>query len=149
MIKMSWFMLCLIFGILAFCGCISLSQSSAKFQLALPIDCQLGKDCFIFHYVDVEPDEREIDVNCGRQTYNNHKGTDFGIANLKIMEKGVNVLAVAAGEVKRVRDGIIDKLVVNEEEILQVEGQECGNGIVIAHGLGWETQYCHLKQGSV
>ncbi len=28
-------------------------------------------------------------------------------------------------------------------------GQECGNGVVIAHDGGWETQYCHLARGSV
>ena len=109
MIKKYGFILCFILGILTFFGCVELSQSRSNFQIALPIDCQLGKDCFIFHYVDVEPDEREIDVNCGRQTYDNHKGTDFGIPNLKVMEKGVKVLAVAPGEVKRVRDGVIDQ----------------------------------------
>lgn len=147
--KKSWFIVCLLLGLLTFFGCVQLSQSRSSFQLALPIDCQLGKDCFIFHYVDVEPDEREIDVNCGRQTYNNHKGTDFGIPNLNVMEKGVKVLAVAPGEVKRVRDGVSDKLVVNQTDVNEVEGQECGNGMVIDHGNGWETQYCHLKQGSV
>jgi pyruvate/2-oxoglutarate dehydrogenase complex dihydrolipoamide acyltransferase (E2) component len=30
-----------------------------------------------------------------------------------------------------------------------VAGQECGNGVVIDHGDGWETQYCHVARGSV
>src|SRR5690606_24678759 len=25
----------------------------------------------------------------------------------------------------------------------------CGNGMVIGHGNGWETQYCHLAKGSL
>jgi len=25
----------------------------------------------------------------------------------------------------------------------------CGNGVVVEHGGGWETQYCHLRKGSV
>ena len=30
-----------------------------------------------------------------------------------------------------------------------IEGRNCGNAVVIAHGQGWETQYCHLRKGSV
>ena len=30
-----------------------------------------------------------------------------------------------------------------------VKNIECGNGIVIDHGNGWEAQYCHLRNGSV
>ncbi len=26
---------------------------------------------------------------------------------------------------------------------------DCGNGLVIDHGDGWQTQYCQRKQGSV
>jgi hypothetical protein len=27
--------------------------------------------------------------------------------------------------------------------------RECGNGVLIDHGGGWETQYCHLRSGSI
>ncbi len=27
--------------------------------------------------------------------------------------------------------------------------RECGNGVVIAHAGGWETQYCHMAQGGL
>lgn len=31
----------------------------------------------------------------------------------------------------------------------EINGRDCGNGVVIAHGDGWETQYCHMREGSV
>lgn len=165
-ISRHWLIVCLILSILTFFGCISFlkanlnqdesikpqlsaNQPLSSFHISLPIDCKLGESCFIFHYVDIEPNLEAIDFNCGRQTYNDHTGTDFGITNLKEMEKGVSVIAVASGKVKRIRDGIIDKLVVDQSDKNAVTNRECGNGVVIDHGQGWETQYCHLKQGSV
>ena len=134
-------------------GCASFlnSQDSPNsfLNLGIPIQCNLGEDCFIMHYVDREPTTEAIDFGCGRQTYDGHKGTDFGISDLAVMTKGVPVLASEKGTILRVRDGVPDALVDTVEERKAVAGQECGNGIVIDHGEGWETQYCHLRQGSI
>jgi murein DD-endopeptidase MepM/ murein hydrolase activator NlpD len=115
----------------------------------LPIDCKLGQDCYIMHYVDRDPSPGVVDFGCGHQTYDQHDGTDFAIANEKVMAKGVAVVAIAPGKVLRVRDGVRDRRVEDETTKKEVEGTECGNGMVIDHGNGWEAQYCHLRQGSV
>ena len=95
-----------------------------------------------------------VDFGCGRQTYDGHKGTDFAIPDEQAMARGVNVLAAQGGTVLRVRDGVVDRRIQTEADKKTVEGTECGNGVVIDHssipnGAGWETQYCHLRQGSV
>jgi murein DD-endopeptidase MepM/ murein hydrolase activator NlpD len=48
----------------------------------------------------------------------------------------------------RVRDGTPD-ISVRVLGRAQVEGSECGNGAVIAHADGLETQYCHMESGSL
>ena len=64
------------------------------------------------------------------------------------MEAGVAVLAAAAGRVRAARDGVADAS-VREAGKESVENRECGNGVVLEHGGGWETQYCHLRRGSL
>lgn len=124
-----------------------IAVSSPNFRI--PLDCNLDQDCYIMHYVDLDPSPKAIDFGCGRQTYDTHSGTDFGIANLQVMEQGIPVQAIATGMVLRVRDGVKDKLVQNQEDKEATNDQECGNGIVIEHENGWESQYCHLKQNSI
>jgi hypothetical protein len=65
-----------------------------------------------------------------------------------MMREGVPVLASAAGRVLRIRDGVPD-LSVRERGEAAVGQEQCGNGVVIGHANGWETQYCHLRSGSV
>jgi hypothetical protein len=65
------------------------------------------------------------------------------------MEQGMTVLAAASGIVRRVRDGVEDRALTDEASRKLVAGRECGNGVLIEHDAGWETQYCHMKRGSL
>ncbi|WP_224825295.1 M23 family metallopeptidase [Cognatishimia sp. MH4019] len=121
---------------------------ASDFSLQLPIDCTLGENCYIQQFVDHDPNASASDFACGPLTYDTHKGTDFALDDLSIMKAGVDVLAAAAGRVVATRDGMED-LLYTAERAAEIDGRDCGNGLVIDHGSGWRTQYCHLKQGSV
>jgi len=127
------------------------SEDERPISLSIPIDCQLGDDCFVLLYPDVDPSPGIRDSGCGQQTYDTHKGTDFAVPSLADLDRGVNVLAAAEGTVLRLRDGVPDRRLRTAAEIeaIAAQGIECGNGIVIDHGDGWTGQYCHLERGSV
>lgn len=117
-------------------------------RFALPLDCTLGESCFIQNYVDTDPGPAARDFTCGGLTYDGHKGTDFALPSFAAMAAGVTVRAAAPGVVRATRDGMPDTgLDGTPAEVL--EGKDCGNGVVIDHGGGWESQYCHLMEGSV
>lgn len=129
--------------------CASASQSLAEAPLfKLPIDCALGENCFIQNYVDTDPTEGHRDFSCGGLSYDGHKGTDVRLATRADMERGFNVLASADGIVVAIRDGMAD-IASNAPNAPELEGRDCGNGLVINHGDGWETQYCHMQRGSL
>ncbi len=117
-------------------------------KLSLPIACDVGKNCWLVNFVDLDSGPGRGDYRCGQQTYNGHKGVDIAIRDLAAMEKGVRVVASAPGVVKGVRDGMPDRI-PDDKFRRQFRHLHCGNGLVIAHGGGWETQYCHLRRGSV
>lgn len=118
------------------------------FSLAQPIDCTLGDTCYIQNYVDTDPTGAAADFLCGSLTYDTHKGTDFGLPSLAAMTAGVNVLAAADGTVRGIRNDMPDIIYTHDLDA-EINGRDCGNGLVLSHGDGWETQYCHLKEGSV
>lgn len=125
------------------------ADAAAKDPLfALPIDCTLGKTCFIQNFVDVDPTGAHLDHQCGPLSYDGHKGTDIRLITLSDMEDGVDVLAAAPGTVRATRDGMAD-IAANAPNAPDLGGKDCGNGLVIDHGGGWETQYCHMKNGSL
>jgi murein DD-endopeptidase MepM/ murein hydrolase activator NlpD len=114
----------------------------------LPLACAPGNDCWIANQVDVDPGPEALDYTCGGFTYQGHNGVDFAVRDLAEMTKGVAVLAAAAGTVAALRDGMPDANVRARGEA-SVKGRECGNGVRLAHDGGWETQYCHLRRGSL
>jgi hypothetical protein len=117
-------------------------------RLSWPIDCKLGQTCAIQNYVDDDPGPAALDYDCRHRTYPEHKGVDIRLNSMALERQGVNVLAAAPGRVLRVRDGVMDRS-IRDEPAGAVAGIECGNGVVIAHADGWETQYCHMRQGSL
>jgi len=122
------------------------AQESPSF--GLPIACTIGKDCWVQNYFDHDPGKGAVDFTCGHLTYDTHNGTDIRVADYAAMRKGVPVLAAAPGVVLRLRDGMAD---VNVRDIgrAALAGRDAGNSVVIGHGDGWETQYAHMRKGSI
>ncbi len=94
--------------------------------------------------VDRDPGSGYRAFDCGPQSYDGHTGTDIRVADFEAMAGGVAVLAAADGTVRALRDGMPDGGIATAPE-----GQGCGNGVALTHPNGWETQYCHLLQGSI
>lgn len=116
--------------------------------LELPLACRPGTDCWAVLFPDLDPGPGARDWMCGARTYDGHQGTDIAIPDLAAMRRGVPVLAAAPGVVAAVRDGMPD-IRVDEIDRRRIAGRECGNGVLVDHGDGFETQYCHLRRGSV
>lgn len=121
---------------------LALATPAGAFELQWPVACVLGETCHIQHYVDRDPSPGTADFTCGTLTYDGHDGTDIALPNRAAMAAGVSVTAAAPGTVLGTRDGIADF-------VPPISGKECGNGVIVDDGAGWQTQYCHLKQGSV
>lgn len=114
-----------------------------------PVGCAIGATCFIQQYADWDEGPGARDYRCGGAVYDGHDGTDFRLPDKSVEAAGVAVLAAAAGTVLRVRDGEADFAAGTFDPQDVPPDRECGNGLVIDHGGGWETQYCHLRRGSV
>ncbi|MEM7271364.1 MAG: M23 family metallopeptidase [Pseudomonadota bacterium] len=117
---------------------LALAGPAAALELSAPLDCP---HCYIQSYVDRDPGPGAADYTCGALSYDGHKGTDFRTATIAEMRRGVPIIAAAPGVVVGVRN--------DQPEGVSIPGQECGNGVVIAHDGGFETQYCHLAPGSI
>jgi murein DD-endopeptidase MepM/ murein hydrolase activator NlpD len=116
--------------------------------LDLPLQCALGTTCAIQQYVDHDPSPAARDYQCGTLSYDGHNGTDFRLPTLAAQRAGVNVLAAANGVVARVRDQMQD-VSIAASGVVAVGNRMCGNGVIVTHRDGWETQYCHLEKDSV
>lgn len=84
---------------------------------------------------------------CGFLSYDKHKGTDFRIPYDR-MQAGVSVVAAAPGTVRGIRDGMQD-VSIKQGNAESIAHRACGNGVAILHPDGMETQYCHMRKGSI
>lgn len=118
-----------------------LAAAAPPIALDWPVACAPGRDCHVQNYVDDRPGRGVLDAGCGERSYDGHDGTDIRLPSMVEQRAGVAVRAAATGTVLRARNDAPDGQ--------RIAGQECGNGVVIDHGGGWETQYCHMAQGSI
>lgn len=126
-------------------GLLALAPAQAgEFELAFPVACVLNQTCFIQQYHDHYAGRRATDFTCGPLSYDGHDGTDIAVPTLAATADGVAMLAAAPRTILGTRDGMRDG-----PPDASVKDRECGNGVVIDHGAGWQTQYCHLRRGSV
>ena len=127
---------------------LALPASAQDITLRLPVACEVGRSCFIQKYVDHDPSPVMRDYQCGALGEDGHDGTDIRLPSMVEQRAGVDVVAAADGKVANTREGVPDTFVTEQtrEQISQIG---CGNAVVIDHGQGWRTAYCHMAKGSL
>ena len=100
--------------------------------MALPVDCDLDTQCYIQQFMDHDPSSGASDMRCGPLTYDGHTGTDFAIATHWLIR-------MVRTSLQALRDWI-PGIAYTPARASELDGKECGNGVVIAHDQSWETK---------
>jgi len=127
---------------------LALPVAAQDITLRLPVACEIGRTCFLQKYVDHDPSPAMRDYQCGAAGEDGHDGTDIRLPNMLAQKAGVDVVAAADGKVATTREGVPDAF-VTEETREKIDRIGCGNAVVIDHGNGWRTAYCHMAKGSL
>lgn len=119
---------------------------AAAQQYRFPIEAASGTAPYVTAYRDLDTGGGLLDWNCGTDTYNGHKGTDYGIGGFPVMNAGSRVIVAAApGTVVFVNDGCFDQCTTADCGC----GSGFGNYVKIEHADGKSTYYAHMMNGSI
>ena len=74
-------------------------------KLLFPLDCELGKTCWISNLPRHHSHDKQLDFRCGPITYDYNEGTEIALKDIKQMQEGVSVIAPISGvvELKRMK----------------------------------------------
>lgn len=126
---MKYFFICVFFIVVLFV---------LVFDLVLFIDCVFGEICYIQQFVDYDLILGVFDFCCGVQIYDMYKGIDFVLFMVVDLGNDVLVLVVVDGVVFVLCNDIVDVIQGSNDQVLDVMGCECGNGLVLCYLDGWE-----------
>jgi hypothetical protein len=135
--------------VVAFAAPAAAAETASAPVLEVPVDCAIGAPCVVQNYVDQDPGPGAQDHACGPLSYDGHRGLDIRVPGAPEMRAGVPVLAAAPGVVTVARDGLADAPAPEPAPTGRPATPEAGNVVVIDHGRGWESQYSHLRRGSL
>ena len=131
------------------CGVLLPVSAGAQGWIGAPVDCRIGQDCWVVQHFDHDPGPGHLDFRCGARAYDTHTGVDIAIGTAANIARNVPVVAAAPGIVVATRDGEEDGVVFRGGVGALGKGVDCGNAVVLDHGNGWRTNYCHMRRGSV
>lgn len=118
-----------------------------KIRFSLPVDPETqGRSWTITNTFDLDRTVGATRDFMGKvqneaRTYDQHLGTDFGLANFRKMDQGTAVFAAADGTVIATSDGFFDREVKR--------GKQDSNMVIIRHTNGLRTAYAHLRKNSL
>jgi hypothetical protein len=128
------------------------TNSSSIPVMIPPIACNIGQDCWISGYMGHKAKEdatESLDYKCGFQTSGDQISTDFTLRDLTQQRQNIAILAPADGKIIRLRNLYDDAFSDDEKmESLKQQNKGCGNGLVIDHGEGWQSVFCHIQKDS-
>lgn len=135
--------------VLTACAWPAVAQVAPDGGFSKPLKCTLDRDCWIINLPDADSGAKVTDHRCGFRTYNGHKGTDFAIRDYRALDSGAAVIAAGPGIVTAARDGADEYFKQTAATRKLIGRKACGNGVIIEHSGGWESQYCHMRKGSL
>lgn len=131
----------------AILGWAGAARAEAAF-LSQPVDCAIGRTCFVQNFFDIDRGPGVRDWRCGTASYDGHTGVDIRLLSAAATDPGVAVRAAAPGTVRTIRDGLTESLLTGAARAALM-AQGLGNVVVLDHANGYQTIYGHMKPGSV
>lgn len=128
---------------------LSLSAPARAIELSAPVACPAGMTCPVQNLFDHDHGPAMRDFQCLSLGYDGHDGVDVRVPSMAVQKSGVEVRAVADGVVLGTRDGMEDVGLKGAGGREALKGRECGNGVLLRHEGGFDTQYCHMAKGSI
>ncbi|MFQ5652593.1 MAG: peptidoglycan DD-metalloendopeptidase family protein [bacterium] len=110
--------------------------------LAWPFDHALHDGLILGNYVDDDPTDAIKDYMGNPHSYDGHRGTDIGLYSFRDMDRGVRVIAAAAGEV------IATEFSQYDRNTRPPYPGDC-NFVTVRHADGTFALYCHFRKNAV